>query len=237
MLKAEVPSAILKSALGDMSMDGHSDSFCISDDDMDEKEQFAKKKDADLKDRYAGSLVFKAGKSDSTSIYYVDHNKVTEMDSDERQALASNAATSKNDHDHLTMTLKHTNAKTKQLLSEPTNDDLEDLLSRLEKDVSTVMEKVTEAKALTVNEGQKINLKRRIQSMAGVYRKRRKLCYDILTSLEEVSDGVISMKQSLKGDGPIMLDSDESVNKSAITYAKEKHSRGKKKGFTIIRIF
>ena len=97
-------------------------------------------------------------------------------------------------------------------------------------DVATLEKKVNDARALTVNESHKNKLKRRIQSMAGHYRKRKQLCCSFLSSLEEISDGAISKKKCLKGDGQIVLDSDETVNKAAIAYAKSKKRSKTKSG-------
>jgi len=223
-----IPPPVLKAALEDMSMDGRDDgTFNESDDDDDddddkETERVAKKKKCDNKEAYAGSLVFKAGKSVATNLYYVDYTKIKEMDSEVRQEFAGKVAIAKGEHEHLAFVLKQAGAKTNQLLSEPTNDELVGLLSESEKNVSNLIEHVNDAKALTVNEGHKRKLKRRIQSMAGHYRKRKQLCCSFLSCLEEVSDGTISKKKCLKGDGQITLDSDECINKGAIAYAKSK---------------
>ena len=225
MLKKMIPPPVLKAALEDMSMDGRDDDIFNAsddDDDDDDMERVPKKKKCDSKEAYEGSLVFKAGKSVASNLYYVDYTKIKEMDSEARQELAGKAAIGKGEREHLTFALKQAGLKTKQLLSEPTNDELMGLLSESEKNVSSLIENVNDAKALMVNESHKNKFKRRIQSMAGHYRKRKQLCCSFLSTLEEVSDGTISRNKCLKGDGQIALDSDEIVNKGAIAYAKSK---------------
>ena len=219
-----IPPPVLKAALGEMSMDWQDDDiFEASDDDENNNmEGIVKKKGSANKEPYAGSLFFKAGKSAASSLYYVDHNKIKEMSFEEKRELAERLANARAEHEHLGLVLKKTDTMTNQLLIEPTNDDLLERLSDLEKDVAVLAEKVNDAKALSINESHKNQLKRKIQSMAGHYRKRKQLCCSFLSSLEEMSDGTISKKKCLKGEGQIALDSDESINKAAIAYARSK---------------
>ena len=224
MLKKMIPPPVLKAALEDMSMDWRDDELFegSDDDDNQDTEGVAKKKKSDTKEPYSGSLLFKAGKSVSSSLYYVDYTKIKEMGSEERMELAQRVTTTNGEHEQLAFVLKRMNTKTTQLLKEPTNDELVELLSRFEKNGEILAKKVSDARVLTINESHKNKLKRRIQSMAGHYRKRKHLCGSFLSSLEEVSDGTVSKKKCLKGDGQIALDSDECINKAAIAYAKSK---------------
>jgi hypothetical protein len=231
MLKKMIPHPVLKAALGEMSMDWRDDeTFGASDDEDHDAEGLMKKKRPDAKDPYSGSLIFKAGKSVASSLYYVDHTKIKEMDIEESRELAEKLANTLAEHEQLTLTLKQKDTKTTKLLIEPTNDELVELLSDSEKNASLLVEKVDSARELTVNEPHKKKLKRRIQSMAGHYRKRKQLCSSFLSSLEEMSDGAISKTKCLKGDGQIALDSDESINKAAIAYAKSKRVSNRNTG-------
>ena len=47
--------------------------------------------------------------------------------------------------------------------------------------------------------------------------------------MEEISDGTISKKKCLKGDGQIALDSDESANEAMIAYVRSKKRSKKNK--------
>eukprot|EP00536_Pseudo-nitzschia_multiseries_P009824 jgi/Psemu1/325786/estExt_fgenesh1_pg.C_2860001 len=224
-LKKMIPSPVLSATLEDMTTDFRDeDVFNASDDENshDEKCHVTPQKKSDSKEPYAGSLVFKAGRNAKSNIYYVDYTKIKEMDNDSRQELASKVAVAKGEHGQLILNLRQAVAKTTQFLSEPSNDELGGLLSESEKAVTKLKADVNDAKALMVNEGHRKKLKRRIQSMAGHYRKRKQLCCSFLSSLEEVSDGTISKKKCLNGDGQIALDSDENTNKSALAYAKSK---------------
>ena len=226
MLKKMVPQPVVNAAVHDMSMkDDHV--FGASDDDDDDNAGGStKEKKSQKKEAYAGSLSFKAGRNAASSLYYVDHNKIKEMSFDEKRELSEKVANAKAEQDQLTFVLKELHTKTTQLLGQPTNHVLTERLGELENEVETLAKEVNDAKALTVNESHKKKLKRQIQSMAGHYRKRKQLCCSFLSSLEEVSDGTISKKKCLKGDGPIALDSDETVNKAAIAYY---HAKSKKR--------
>ena len=68
-------------------------------------------------------------------------------------------------------------------------------------------------------------IKRRIDTMVTHWRKRRRICMDFLFSMEEHTDGTISAKKCLQGDGAIELESDEVVAKRAVEYAKKKRNR------------
>lgn len=231
MLKKMIPHPVLKAALGEMSMDWRDDDlFEASDEDNnDDMKGIVDGKKSKVKEAYAGSLFFKAGRSAATSLYYVDHNKIKEINSEERRELSEKVANTSAENEQLTLVLKQLDTKTTQLLIEPMNDALVERLSELENDVATLTKEVSDARVLTVNESHKKKLKRRIQSMSGHYRKRKQLCCSFLSSIEDASDGTISKNKCLKGDGQITLDSDETINKAAVAYAKSKKSSKAKK--------
>ena len=224
-----VPLPVLKAALAEMTDLQDDEFFGASDDDDDDNSGNKKKKVHDTNRLFAGSLFFKAGRSAASSLYYVIYNRINELTYDEKRELLEKSSNSKAEYEQLTFILKELGAKTTQLLGEPTNDELIDRLGDLENDVSTLEEKVNDAKALTVNESHKKKLKRQIQSMTGHYRKRKQLCCSFLSTLEEISDGTISKKKCLKGDGQIALDSDESAINAAKAYAKSKRFSKTKK--------
>ena len=222
-LKKKIPPPVLKAALEDMSMDWRDDNiFDASDDDEGGIEVVTKKRNPPKKEAFAGSLLFKAGRNIASNLYYVDYTKIKEITGEARQELAGKVAIVNGEHERLTIALKRIGTNTNQLLAEPTNDQLVELLNDSENDVATLTKTVNDARSLTINESHKKKLKRRIHIMAGHYRKRKQLCCSFLSSLEEISDGTISKKKCLDGDGQIALDSDESINKAAIAYARSK---------------
>jgi len=60
--------------------------------------------------------------------------------------------------------------------------------------------------------------------MAQQWRKRKRLCMEFLITMEESTEGTISAKKCLAGDGQIDIESDESAIKNAIAYGKKKRT-------------
>ena len=112
-----------------------------------------------------------------------------------------------------------------QLLSEPTNEQIAALLETEEDDVATLKVQVEEALKLKVNEKHKQKTKSNIQKMAVQWRKRKRMCMEFLIRMEEITDGTVQAKKCLSGDGQIALDSDDTVAKAAVEFAKQKRAR------------
>jgi hypothetical protein len=222
-LKAIVPSPVLKDCLQDMSLDKNESKNPFADSD-DEKEP-EKKKEATPSDSYAESLCFKAGRNLASNLYYVDHTKIKAMDRDQREALISESFATQAEETALKDTLKQTLDRATQLFSEPTNEEVVTLLETEEKDVTELEVNVEEARKLKVNEAHKQKTKKRIQSMSAHWRKRKRMCMEFLIGLEENTDGTVSAKKCLAGDGQIALDSDEIVASAALRFAKDKRAR------------
>ena len=73
-------------------------------------------------------------------------------------------------------------------------------------------------------------VKKELESKASVWRKRKRMCTEFLSNMEECTDGTISLKKCLKGDGQIDIDSDETALKGAITFASRKKVKTVKSG-------
>ena len=217
-MKAEVPRASLDVVLKDMAIgtiDNNEEvSFSGSDDDDDDGDNSdANTNGADKKK--LGPLIFKHGKNTKSNLYYVDYTQKSERTAEERQSLSAKTASTNSDLERLKNTLKVTNDQTKKLQSEPTNDQLNSLLNDMEKEVSELVENVDQAQSLIVNEPDKNALKRKQQKLLGDYGKRKRVCMDGLSNIEEMSDGAISSKKILSGGGQFVIDTDEAVNESA----------------------
>jgi hypothetical protein len=193
--------------------------------DSDDEEEPEKTKEATPADTFAGSICFKAGRNAASNLYYVDHTKIKGMDRDQREALASESFATQAEEAALKDTLKQTLDRATQLLLEPTNEEVVILLEAEEKYVTELEVNVEEARKLKVNEKHKQKTKKRIQSMSAHWRKRKRLCMEFLIGLEENTDGVVSAKKCLAGDGQIALDSDEAVASAALRFAKDKRAR------------
>lgn len=233
-MKAVIPSPVLSACLHEMSMDETDCRFTDSDEedaDNEASKTAAKNKMAGKgncssgKDPFAGLLKFKTGKNSASNLWYVDYNRLTEMDSDERQKLAGHLAGAKAELDVLNSTLKRTREHRQRLLSEPTSDRLVSLLAESELTATELQINVENARKLRVNEIDKNAIKKDIARMAKSWRERRKVVVEFLVGLEENTDGQVTMKRSLAGDGPLALDCDEAVAKAAVSAIKDKRSR------------
>lgn len=52
-------------------------------------------------------------------------------------------------------------------------------------------------------------IKKGIEGMGSIWRKRKRQCIEFVSNMEDATEGTISLKKCLKGDGPIDIDSDE----------------------------
>lgn len=211
--------------MGGSGVDG---AFAESDDEEDAKTK--KSTNAESSDPLQASVVFKSAKSEKAGIYYVDHNKLKNkgngLDPDARNELAANLAKAQTEEAALLDTLKRETAETTKLLSEPPNEEAVERLEKEELELADLKEKVAAARELTVNEKRKQQVKRRIETMASEWRKRRRICMDFLMVMEENTEGTISVKKCLAGDGQIDIDSDEAVAKTAKSfYANQRNKR------------
>lgn len=232
-LMAVVPSPVLKQCLDDMTLDKEDGTNVFADSDDDEPNVSKKKPKPTSGDEFAGALGFKAGRNANTSLYYVDHTKQKNngngFEFDVRDKLYTDKSQAENEHAKLKSELLRMEADTKRLNSEPTN---EEAMSKLETDEATMAEllsKVEEARKLKVNEKHKRQTKLRIEGMTQQWRKRRRICMDFLISMEENTDGSISMKKCLAGEGQIDIESDEKALKDTKTFASNKLARKKLK--------
>jgi hypothetical protein len=235
-LKAVVPSPVLKSCLDDMALDGLNNAGCgfaDSDDEGVSTKATAKPK-KESGDSFAGSLMFKGSKNPSTSLYYSDQNKLPNngngLERDVRDDLYSKIAQQKAEMEMLGTKLKVMKSETTTLLGQPTNEEAVTRLLTEESTLAEIVEQAEEARKLQVNENYKKQVKRRIDNMTAEWRKRRRLCMDFLIVMEESTDGTISMKKCMSGDGQIDIDSDEGVAKAAVSYTKQKRNNPKKRG-------
>lgn len=198
--------------------------------DSDDEEDDAPTDTKENSEPYSASLVFKAGKSLNTNLYFCDYSKIKGMDHDERSTLLNDLANSKAEKASIEASLKANRELAAKLLREPTNEELNLKLQADEKMIEELDKEVAEAQKLKVNEKHKKDTKKNIEKMASAWRSRRRMCNDFLTKFEELTDGGISRASCLKGDGPIELDSDDAIAKSALEMAKKKASQRKRSG-------
>jgi hypothetical protein len=222
--KGAIPKPVLKSCLDDM-VKGKTNPF--DDSDSEEANQEISDNKPSTSDHFAGSLFLKAGKSSNASVYYVDYNKAKNgngLDADERNDLYAKSTQAVLEEEDLQNKIRSTKDSAKEIFSQPTNEELVVRLDEAEANLLEITKKVEEARQLKVNEKHKEQTKRRIEHFATEWRKRLRLTMDFLHTMEEVSDGTVSAKKCLSGDGQIEMDSDEVAVKQALALAKKKHS-------------
>lgn len=227
-LKGTIPSPVLKICLDDMAFDKSEDAFADSDD---EDKPSKKKKPPKASDNpYKGSICYKSGKSVNSGFYYLNYTKTKNngdgLVPDERNELVENFHKTTAELTALKDNIKGLNFQASKLLSEPTNEELTGRLETEESALNDMREKVEAARKLKVNEKHKKQLHARSKYMTTEWRKRRSLCMDFLYAMEENSDGTVSAKKCLKGDGQIPIESDETAIVDAKAYAKMKRARG-----------
>lgn len=162
-------------------------------------------------------------------MYYIDHTKQKNngngLDPYQRNDLAGNLSQVQAEELALKESLQKVTVEKAQLLSEPLNEEATKYLEIQEAEMNDLRDKLEAARKLKVNEKHKKATKKRITTFAGQWRKRKQLCMDFLIQLEEVTEGSITMRKVISGDGPIDVDSDEAYTRNAIAYAKLKRSR------------
>ena len=233
-LKARIPSPILKTCLDDMALDHDScNQFLEEDnesgDDEPRKNKSVTKTTASETDvQFKNALSFKGGKGSNSGLYYVNYNDVKgggALDPMDKNQLVSDSANADAKLAFLKNTLETTRSSIKKLMSEPMNADLSNLLKKAEADSSDLLVQLEEARKLKVNGRLVQQTKKKIEHFASFWRKRRKTCIDFLITMEELTDGSVSLKKCQNGDGPIEIDCDEVCTKMAIEFAKKKLNR------------
>lgn len=225
-----IPKPILKVCLDDMAFSNESSTQFLDSDDEDDdnpkKKHVAKKTESAP---YSNTITVKSGKSANSGLYYVNYNVAKNGDGlahEEMEKLVIDANAASMELDTLKQKVKAMETETAKLRSEPSNEEAFANLEREDAALKQLKEDLVAARKLKVNEKHKQDLKRRIDSMATTWRKRKRLCMDFLMAMEENTDGACSIRKNLSGDGPIEIDSDESAAQCAIGYAKTKKQRG-----------
>lgn len=181
-------------------------------DDEDEDNKASKKKRAKIgssDDEYAGSLSIKAGRNTNTTLYYCDYSKLSNNGNgllpDDRNTLLSDHQVAKAELEAQNASIKSMATETSKLLSEPTNEEATVSLERSEECVQNLREEVEAAQELKNFEKHRIKIGKKVDVMTSQWRKRRRVCMDFLMAMEDNTDGTISVKKCLTGDGQIYI--------------------------------
>jgi hypothetical protein len=227
-LKAIVPSPILKACLDDMALDNdYSTQFVDSDNDDDDKTTKDKKihNSASIYTQFKNSLSYKGGKGSSSGLYYVNYNEAKGgdgLDGEEKNQLSADIATAISKKSVIEHELYNKRAVATKLRSEPVNDDLNTLLAKAESESCELFSQLECTRKFKANEKLKEYTKKRIDYFSSVWRKRRKLCMDFLICMEELTEGLVTLKTCLGGNGQIDIESDENIISLAREFSKKK---------------
>lgn len=212
-----------------MALDRSTGTVFAESDDDDEDDKPGDSKPPKSSSPYSGSICFKAGKAFNTSLYYVDYKQLKNngngLDGEEKGKLYSDLAQAKERKEFFTHSIQAARGSIERLRSEPTNVEATIQLATQEAGLELLLTEVEAARDLKCNEQTKKQLKRQIEHMVQEWCKRRRMCVEFLNSMEDYTDGTISAKQCLGGDGQIEIDSDESVIKAAIAFAKSRKNK------------
>ena len=189
-------------------VDRHTGNPFADDSDSDDDEGKSKKKKkggakkSDSSDQYAGSLRLKVGRNANNNLYYVDHTKLANNGDgllpDARNELICDLQKSKAEFDQLTARLKTINAEAAQLESEPKNEELILEVADLDKKMGEMNDSLEESRAHAANEKHVLKVKKEIDNMGAVWRKRKRQCIEFVSNMEESTEGTISLKKCLK---------------------------------------
>ena len=233
-----VPTVLLKTCLDDMALDHFNpeSQFADSDDEDDnngrsKSSSVAKKKTSQLAgDEFTGSLMLKMGRNSNTSLYFVDYSKLCNNGNgllpQDKNDLVCAHQKAKSELEALEKSEKGMNAETIALLSQPINADAVDLLEKAEAEYSDLREEVEACAEFKDNAKHCKALKRKVDVMTAQWRTRKRICLEFFSYMEEQTDGTVSLKKCMSGDGQIDIDSDKAVIKGQIEYVKQKRSRG-----------
>mmetsp|Transcript_12690 Transcript_12690/g.28124 ORF Transcript_12690/g.28124 Transcript_12690/m.28124 type:complete len:477 (-) Transcript_12690:117-1547(-) len=240
-LKATVPSMILKSCLDCMALDKKTNPF-DEDSSDDEDEDGGKKKKKNKSDDatavstvssdYAGALTMKPGRNVNNTLYFVNHNSSyvpnggNGLPPDERNDFLADFESRKSELMTSQTRLRGMAAETTKLLAEPTNEAMDEDLDTQEKEMESLKEELEASRSLKDNEKKRATTKKRIQTLSDVWWKRRRLCKDFLDAMEDMTEGTISAKKCIAGDGQIELESDETVIKDSLAAYESRKARG-----------
>ena len=204
-LKGVVPSPFLKSCLEEMVIDTAGGDDGSDDEDDKPKKSKKSKKGGDGGGGNGGdpsttdSLRIKSGRNANNVLYFTNHDKSVNggngLPPDERNELIGAEQKSAQDLQASRDNLKAIQNLTTKLLSEPTNQDANDRITKEEKVLTDLKASVEESRQYAGNEKKREQTKKRIRDLADVWWKRRRMCNEFLQGMEDATEGTISVKK------------------------------------------
>jgi len=229
-LKAVVPSPVLKACLDEMAVSNRTDGSGSDEEEIPQAasgKKEARKTGAD--DDFSDAVCVKLGRSVGGSLYYANQEKMDNKGNgllpDERNELVSDSQKASQEKMSISANLDSMNSEIKGLLCEPTNNEADVKISSEEQLVANLQEKLQESRRFLANEKKCKNTRKRVQHLADHWWKRRRLCMDFLLMIEECTEGAVSVKKCLAGNGQIEIESDEAVIRESVEAFKSRSSR------------
>lgn len=216
-----------------MTLDKDTEAQFAESDDEDDPKPRAKtasvKSDTPEDVQYKASLCLKAGRGSGSTLYFVDYKNAKNGDGlphEEKSKLDGELSVAEAELETLKQVIGIMKKETTALLKQPKNPQLAARLATAEEELLTLQEQLEEARSHVVNEVHKNQVKRRIENFSNIWRKRRNLCMNFLSSMESWTDGTVTAKKCFAENGsPMELESDESAAASSMEYAKNKNKK------------
>lgn len=230
-LKCVVPSVVLRNCLDNMSFDATARGSGMDEDgDSDEEDdrEISKNGGKSKSAEYAGSLSVKTGRNTNTTLYFLDHTKLENggngLSYDVKDKLVQDIQNATSTLVSLQSTVDSCNKEADALLREPTNEEADILLQQVDVAVERLKDEVELSCKLTVDEKVRKRTEKGLEAMTLHWRKRKRTCVDFLRLMDESTEGAISFKKCVAGDGQIDIESDEMIINDATERAKRKAS-------------
>lgn len=169
---------------------------------------------------YKNSLQKKYGRSANGTLFFVNQstleNKGNALPPHEQSERIGEYKKLEMDIESKQNQITHMKQDTTRLNSEPTNQEATTQIKTLEQEISKIEEELQQAQKYLKNAQQKELLEKNVVYMKDYWFKRKKKCVDFLSQMDDWTEGTVSMKKCLKGDGQIEIESDESALKDAM---------------------
>ena len=110
-------------------------------------------------------------------------------------------------------------SEAEKLESQPKNDALDAIIEEKEQELRELDEDVKHAKAFFTDAKTRAKIVRALDQIVAEWKKRKSKCLSALTLLDSASDGTISLKKCLKGDGQMVIESDEATVKEKVRWS------------------
>jgi len=175
------------------------------------------------------SVRVKMGRNANSNLYYLDQSKLENEGNgllpEEQQNLVASQHQGSEELRRKLDECKTMDRQTVQYLSEPKNDEMNALLRDGEEEMDSVHQALEEAKQYSGNASRRKKSEKQVDSMCIQWRQRKRKCIDFLDTMEDYTEGTISKKKCLAGNGQIEVESDETAIKLAKTFHERMKAR------------